>query len=317
MMRRFIYKIFLGIFIYLLAIGIFAHFRPGGIGGILKVAFADLNAGTNVTSTYPNYFIWNDAIGWMDWHYTHTVRVSSQRLTGWASSSAGEISLDCATTPIGNICGTSDYYVANDGCGRLSGWGWNDIYGWVSFCGNPGGTNGCASTSVTYGVNIDSNNGDFYGWAWNDIAGWLSFCSTAGEPGAPAGQCSGSTIAYKVTTSWQPTSTIGVLYSSIIDTGVNGAQLNTILWQGDAGTGGSSCGGSSSANVQFQFDAADATSSLSLVGAPYYNAPEPGRTYVLGSNLQGRYIKFAITLTSDLSQQVSPRVDDVILNWSP
>ena len=81
-------------------------------------------AATNISATTTEHWAWNDIIGWMDFYNTLNINVGTTQLTGYASSSAGDISLDCATTRIGSICGTSNYKVLNDGLGGLSGWGW-------------------------------------------------------------------------------------------------------------------------------------------------------------------------------------------------
>ena len=164
------------IFITLVALSV------GLIWGALHsnpVAMADSSAGTNIRDSAGNYWAWNDIIGWMDFHDTHTIIVGPYGLTGYASSSFGEVSLDCHTTSIGNICGTSNYQVLNDGNGNLSGWGWNDQAGWISFCGGQQ-TADCPGT-ISYKVNVNLTTGYFSGWAWNDAIGWISFnCADAG-----------------------------------------------------------------------------------------------------------------------------------------
>ncbi len=138
-------------------------------------------AETNILSSASQHSAWNDEIGWIDFYSTGNVMVMSPQLTGYASSSAGYISLDCATSPRGNICGTSNYKVRNDGTGNLSGWAWNDMYGWISFYwGNASAdptaptTALCQSYSSYCGVSINSS-GAFEGWAWNDKIGWIDF----------------------------------------------------------------------------------------------------------------------------------------------
>lgn len=298
------------------------------------IAYADLTPLTNIGGpTFPNsnYFGWNDFIGWMDFHYTHSIIVSSQRLIGYASSSAGDISLDCATTRNNDICinrtAANTYYVANDGCGTLAGWGWNDTYGWISFKGTPGGDSsryGVASTSIAYGVSINPATGDFSGWAWNDVAGWISFCGT---PGGAGGTCANVLLAnaYKVNTNWRTSSATGTLDSSIFDTGNASSQLNYVLWNGAITTSTASCG-TGGATVQFQFAAADTTSSLTFIGPDgtinsfYDSTPAGSPSITISLNPQfhhGRYFKYRVLLQSDQAQSVSPRVDDVIVNWSP
>lgn len=305
------------LFVFLIIVSIFV-----AIGVVL--------AATNISSTYPNYFAWNDVIGWMDFYTPNTIQVQTHMVLGYASSSAGDISLDCATTRNGDICSNrtagNTYYVINDGCGNLSGWGWNDNYGWISFHGKPGGSQptdpqGIASTSIAYGVRIDSGTGDFSGWAWNDIAGWIDFnCSNIEQ------SICGSPATFRVNTSWRASVTTGTLDSAIFDTSSTNAQYNSIMWNGNL-LPGSSCSGITSPVVLFQFAASNNTSSLVFTGpggvgdtAGYYpasGAALPGTTYALGYHHKGRYFKYRVFLQSDSGQSVSPRVDDVIVNWSP
>ncbi len=260
-------------------------------------------AATNISPTNTSHWAWNDFAGWIDFYNTNTITVTSQQLSGYASSSIGDISLDCATTRAGNICGTSNYKVTNDGAGNLSGWGWNDAYGWISFdCGNYGG---CGQSS--YRAYIDAS-GNFFNYAWNDLIGWISFnCADGGLCGASN---------YKVMTSWVAVSTTGTLDSSTYDTGVvGGAALNSVLWHGSRPPGTS---------VQFQF----AVSNTSTGPWDFIGPDGTSSTYYTGgldvsikldsyllSNY--RYFRYRVILVSNQAQTLSPRVDDVIVNWSP
>src|SRR3990167_9845305 len=150
---------------------------------ILIFTFLFLNfisAATNIDSTYR--YAWNDTVGWIDFGYSiGNVYVYSDRLEGYASSSVGFIALNCDSTPNGNICGTSDFKVSNDGNGYLTGWAYNDAIGWISF------DSATAGSSYTYQVTINSSSGDFSGWAWNDVAGWISFNCNQSETGNTCG----------------------------------------------------------------------------------------------------------------------------------
>src|SRR3989344_1472742 len=151
---------------------------------------------TNISATTTAHWAWNDLIGWLDFYNTQTITVGPQNLIGYASSSVGDISLDCHTTRNGNICsqGNGDYQVTNDLIGNLSGWGWNDQYGWISFdCNN---NNGCGQSN--YRAYIDGS-GNFQNYAWSDAMGWLSFnCDNVGG-------CAASN--YRVLSSWAATTT--------------------------------------------------------------------------------------------------------------
>jgi hypothetical protein len=268
---------------------------------VIDIAFA----ATNISSNTSEHWTWSDIFGWADFYNggTSDVTVSSAQLTGSASSTAGYISLDCTTSPIGNICGTSNYKILNDGLGTLSGYAWNDTFGWISFnCANHG------ACSPSYGVLISPSTGIFTGYAWSDIAGWISFnCSDAGLCGVSN---------YKVKTTWTATSTTGILDSSTYDTGVStGAQFNSIIWQGalPAGT-----------QVQFQIASSNSSSGpWTYVGgdgtsATYYTG-SPNTTIKLDStaHVSKQYIRYRIYLLSNSSQTLTPRVDDVVIGWSP
>lgn len=263
-------------------------------------------AATNISSASNERYAWNDIVGWIDFYGTGTVEVLNTKLTGYASSSAGDISLDCATTRAGNICGTSYYSVINDGLGKLSGWGWNDTYGWISFCGGQS-SNDCPGTT-TYRVLINPSTGIFTNYAWNDVLGWISFnCSDPGICG---------TSDYKVKTTWISTSTSGTVESNVYDTGAAaGAQLNSFLWHGSQPAG---------TRVEFQFASANATSGpWTFIGPDgtvnsYYTVG-PGVSKALGYGLHTnqRYFRYKAVLYSDQAQRLSPRIDDVVVNWSP
>jgi len=241
-------------------------------------------AATNVSSTPAAHWAWNDLIGWINFYSTGNVWVSSTGTIGDASSSAGIISLDCVTH---STCGSgsSTYYsVLNDGAGHLSGWAWNDDIGWISFnCNQP--------------------------------SPYSNTCGTSN---------------YEVQTSWVSTSTSGYLDSQTFDTGVvGGAQLNSALWHGIMPTGASSTG----VAVGFQFavsntssgpwnftgpdGVANSTSSYWNANTPSSSVPlnSPGSEYNFYTNF--RYFRYRITIFSNMAQSMTPRVDDVVINWSP
>ncbi|MBI4085991.1 MAG: hypothetical protein HY433_01960 [Candidatus Liptonbacteria bacterium] len=283
-----------------------------GIAFLLVVATLNIfilanvaESATNISATTTAHWAWNDLVGWMDFYNTQSITVGPQNLTGYASSSVGDISLDCHTTRNGDICsqGNGNYQVTNDFIGNLSGWGWNDQYGWISFdCNN---NSGCGQSN--YRAYIDGG-GNFQNYAWNDAMGWLSFnCDNVGG-------CAASN--FRVLSSWTATTTTGYLDSSTYDTGAtNGAQLNSVLWRGNLPSGTA---------VRFQFATSNASSGpWTFVGADgtsgtYYNTgPDLSLRldYTLHNNR--RYFRYRVTLVSDYAQQLTPRVDDVIVNWSP
>ena len=275
-------------------------------------------AATNVSSTSSAHWAWNDLVGWINFYSVGNVWVSSTGTIGDASSSAGIISLDCVTH---NTCGagSSTYYnVLNDGAGHLSGWAWNDEYGWISFWSGNGG-------SGSYRVVIDQN-GNFSGYAWNDDIGWISF--NCNQPSPYSNTC--ATSNYEVQTSWVSTSTSGYLDSQTFDTGiVGGAQLNSVLWHGIMPTGASSTG----VAVGFQFAVSNVSSGpwnfigpngVSNSTSSYWNANTPSSSVQLNSPgseynfyTNFRYFRYRITIFSNMAQSMTPRVDNIVVNWSP
>ena len=261
--------------------------------------FAD--AATNIDFTYR--YAWNDTIGWIDFYSTNNVNVASAQLTGYASSSDGYIALDCATSPNGDICATSNFKVSNAGNGNLTGWAYNDTIGWISF------DSATASSSYSYQVLISPSTGVSSGWAWNDVVGWISFnCLDTNSCGVSD---------YKVKTAWRTVSATGTLISSIFDIQIiGGVAINTIMWQGSLPSGTS---------VKFQIASSNSSSGpwnyLGHDGSntTYYAPTGPGVPIQI--NLQyhnnQRYFRYKIFLESNASQTLSPRVDDVIINWSP
>ncbi len=263
------------------------------------------SAATNISSTTTDHWAWNDNIGWIDFYNTQSVNVFSNRLEGYASSSAGDISLDCATTRIGNICLQSQYQVTNDGAGNLSNWAWNDQYGWISFdCNN---NSSCGTSS--YRVLINGTTGDFSSYAWNDVIGWISFNCTD-----TSGLC--ATSQYKVNTSWTSTSTTGTVDSTTYDTGVAaGVGLNSVLWHGSQPAGTS---------VKFQFATSNSSSGPwtfvgndGTVNTYYTTGPDLSKKLDYSSHNNFRYFRYRALMLSNQSSTISPRVDDVIVNWSP
>jgi hypothetical protein len=297
---------------------IFWNYALWSVGAVLFVAFfcpMTAFASTDINASSSAHWAWNDFIGWIDLYGNGDVLVTSAGMTGEASSSAGMISFNCngaSSTPTYNFCGTSNYGVLNDGGGNLSGWAWNDEYGWISFSCSNGGT-GCGTSA--YHVTIDQY-GNFTGYAWNDAIGWISF--SCNQPNPPSNTC--GTSNYGTQTTWIATSTTGILDSQTFDTGVQGgAQLNSVIWHGQIPLGTS---------LGFQFAVSNVSSGpwnfIGPNGVPnstssYWNANIPSSSvpldYVLYNNF--RYFRYRITLTSNAAETATPRVDDVIVNWSP
>lgn len=299
-------------------------FIYGGIAAAIAVVFfapaPAVFASTNISASSLQHWAWNDKIGWIDFYSTGNVTVSATQLSGYASSSAGYVSLDCGTAPNGsggtqNICSSNNgnYRVNNDGAGNLSGWAWNDTYGWISFywgnvSANPlaSSTALCQSYNGYCGVSINSS-GAFQGWAWNDVVGWIDFnCTNL--------SCSPST--FSVATAWVAQAATGTLDSETFDTGdVNGAQMNSITWKGSAPAGTSvafQIAVSNSSSGPWNFIGPDGTSATVYSGIA--GTAIPLNNYAV---LIGRYFRYRVILTTNTAQTVSPSVTSVIVNWSP
>jgi len=321
--------------------------------GLLKgdnLASADENPGTNISpvdaspyydDTGPpeatsTFWAWNEVIGWIDFHNTHTVNVRNKYLGGYSDSPFDEISLNCETSPVGNICGVSDYKVESDG-GNLFGWAWNDLIGWISFC-NGQGTSTCPTTSFPFQTRIenaivpDQPPSDFVDYAWNDVVGWISFnCEGTGHSGDCA---TGLGPDYRVRTKWFATSTVGYLDSATFDTLIPGSvKYNSILWDGamPAGTGVSFqlatsdspdgpggdwskedfWGPSGTDADSYDFNSGHTKASQDKEYGRYFFTSLGDPNYHFGK----RYFRYRVWLFSNSNSPLSPRVDEVIINW--
>lgn len=255
-------------------------------------------AATNISSIYR--YAWNDSIGWIDFYSTGNVNVSSAQLTGYASSSVGFIALDCATSPNGDICGTSNFKVLKDANGNLSGWAYNDNIGWISF------DSATAGSSYFYQVTISPTNGDFSGWAWNDNIGWISFnCANFG-----AGGCG---YPYKVITLSTSSSTVGYLISSVFDA-FGTSTINSIIWQGIQPNGtavGFQLASSNSMNGPWNYVGPDGSNTTY-----YLAAPGTSMAVNVANHNNQRYFRYKVFLFSDSSRTLSPIINKIIINWS-
>jgi hypothetical protein len=275
---------------------------------------------TNIDLT--DKWAWSDVFGWIDFRSYTNVFVSSTQMTGYVDTDAGVLALDCATTPNGDICGTSSFGIINDGTGALSGMAWNDTVGWISFSCVTTGTCG----TYNYGVSVDAS-GYFSGWAWGDTTGWISFnCSNTATCG---------TVDYKLKTTWGTPVATGSLISRTFDTEVEGgAAFNTVMWQGTLPTGTnveiqiatSNCeNGATNAptcdeNVGWGGDKIDGDGAFvgydGSASTRYELVPDIQTRVIREYHNNRRYTKYKIYLTSDASLVLSPKVEDVIINWS-
>ncbi len=254
---------------------------------------------------------WNDVIGWIDFHDSsiHNIEVSPSEIKGWASSTVGYIVFNCATTPNGNICGSSNFKVNNDSTGLLSGFAWNENIGWISFCGNSAsvstwdGSAWVCPDFPSYRVRIDKDGADeshFKDWAWNDVIGWISFdCNNTAS-------CASSN--YKIQTSFNSRADSAILESNIFDTKSSNTYFNTIVWHGIQPPG---------TVVQMELATSNSVTGPWIYGAPMNLLVSTPVKLIGDDYLDRRYIRYRITLLTDLSQISSPEIDDIIINWSP
>ncbi len=287
---------------------------------------ASVFASTNISSVTTQHWAWNDAIGWIDFYISGTsnIVVSASKLTYSASSSLGYISLDCGTAPGWN-CSPYSYGVTNDGSGDLGGWAWNNDVGWISFFWGDATADPTASSTYTSlctslggsycGVYIDSS-GNFHGFAWNDTIGWISFDCL--EQAGGQAFCN-NTSNYKVASSWEPTSSVGILDSTTFDTSSTGAELNSVIWHGSlngllpGAVGFQFAASSSTDSSSFNFTGPDGTPNSTYYGNP--DVPIPITNYA--AYVGNRYFRYRIILTTDTSQSISPQVTGVSVDWSP
>lgn len=102
----------------------------------------------------------------------------------------GYLSLNCVTT---DSCASVIYKVSSDANGVLSGYAWNDTYGWFSFnCNDVGLPAGACADGGNYKVTINTSTGEFMGWAWSENVGWVSFNCANSEVNSCA------SVSYKV-----------------------------------------------------------------------------------------------------------------------
>ncbi|MCX6353750.1 MAG: hypothetical protein NTZ78_02455 [Candidatus Aureabacteria bacterium] len=124
---------------------------PAKIGGITK--------GCNL--------IWGESIGWVNLSAPHAdLQIGSNILSGWIWFE------NCGWVCVGeghpldgarySNQGAYDWGVNNDGHGKLSGYAWSEVTGWINF-------------KTTHSQVYLNETGRFYGSAWGENAGWMHF----------------------------------------------------------------------------------------------------------------------------------------------
>ncbi|MCX6354509.1 MAG: hypothetical protein NTZ78_06355, partial [Candidatus Aureabacteria bacterium] len=111
--------------------------------------------------------IWGENVGWINLGATHAeAKIGSNILAGWVwIKNCGWVCLGEGHPLNGERYsnrGSCDWGVNNDGRGRLSGFAWAEVTGWINFQ---------TSHSRVYMDEI----GQFYGYAWGENVGWMHF----------------------------------------------------------------------------------------------------------------------------------------------
>ncbi|MCX6354055.1 MAG: hypothetical protein NTZ78_04005 [Candidatus Aureabacteria bacterium] len=114
-----------------------------------------------------NNLIWGESIGWVNLRTAHTeLMIGSNILAGWIwLENCGWVCLGEGWPLDGGWYsnrGAYDWGVNNDGQGKLSGFAWSEVTGWINFRTNH---------SRVY---LDES-GQFYGYAWGENLGWMHF----------------------------------------------------------------------------------------------------------------------------------------------
>lgn len=295
--------------------------------GMWSSGFSFSVAATNILDdSLPVYYhwAWNPAVGWIDFQGDgahKNVNVRDDRVDGYAGSAAvGYLQLDCLTPPPGGTadCVTAgDWRVTKDAGGHLAGWAWSETVGWISFSDGNAGAGG----SFPYGVSIDVSSGpdrgEFSGWAWNAIVGWISFnCANDHDPdsGGAQGICSSRDYQVKADLPLGGGDS-GDLISSTFDfSSGEGVMLNALMWKGLLPTG---------TVVKLQIASSNTDSSPSGFAGPdgtnatYYQPGGPGIFKEIKNHGNIKYFRYRVFLESDNGRSAAPRVDDVIINYSP
>jgi len=111
--------------------------------------------------------IWGENLGWVNLRATHTdFKIGSNILAGWVwLENCGWVCLG-EGNPLDKSHysnrGTYDWGVNNDGQGKLSGFAWSEVTGWISF-------------RIGHSRVYLDETGQFYGYAWGENVGWMHF----------------------------------------------------------------------------------------------------------------------------------------------
>ncbi|MCX6355743.1 MAG: hypothetical protein NTZ78_12705 [Candidatus Aureabacteria bacterium] len=111
--------------------------------------------------------VWGESVGWVNLKTAHAdCKIGSNILVGWIwLENCGWVCVGDGSPLDGkrySNSGPHDFGVNNDGHGKLSGFAWSEVTGWINFR---------TSHSRVYLC----ENGQFYGYAWGENTGCIHF----------------------------------------------------------------------------------------------------------------------------------------------
>ena len=174
------------------------------------------------------------------------------------------------------------------------------------------GNNYVSSSSLAFYLTRSANNQVMHQTDWSGGSGQTGPLPNPGNKFDSQTNIEYSTVG-QITMA--TTTSDAELTSSILDTGVSGgAGFNSLLWQGDLGTGGTV-----KFQIAFSNNQAGSWTYYGSSSTSDYYLPNPGvsidfPTTDLASPQNYRYIRYKVYLSTT---GTSPRVDDIIINWSP
>ena len=203
------------------------------------------------------------------------------------------------------------YNVNRDGSGNIADTGDDDpstqkITVFLEY-----GNNYVSSFSVSFYLTRSEDNKVFYQTDWSGGEGITGPTSNLSDKYDTSTNVATSTVGQLTLVD---TGSSGELISSILDTGVsNGAGFNSLLWQGNLGTGGA---------VKFQIAFSNSSSTVDTYYGPtstsdwYQQNPNVSidfSTTGAASPQNKRYIRYKVNLSTS---STTPKINDIIINWS-
>ena len=174
------------------------------------------------------------------------------------------------------------------------------------------GNNYVSSSSLVFYLTRSANNQVMHQTDWSGGSGQTGPLPNPGNKFDSQTNIEYSTVG-QITMA--TTTSDAELTSSILDTGVSGgAGFNSLLWQGDLGTGGTV-----KFQIAFSNNQAGSWTYYGSSSTSDYYLPNPGvsidfPTTDLASPQNYRYIRYKVYLSTT---ETSPQIDDIIINWSP